>query len=201
MDYELTDDNAFKITYEATTDQATVINLTHHSFFNLAGGGTINDHELYLNADFYTPTNETLIPTGEIRPVVDTPMDFRRPTAIGLRVNDDYTSLKHGGGYDHNWVLNKAWPGELSLAATLHDPESGRVMKILTDQPGIQFYGGNFFQGEGPGRNGTAVGYREALALETQHFPDSPNQPHFPSTTLRPGETYRHVCLYLFTTQ
>lgn len=200
MTYELTDDNEFKVTHRAVTDKKTVINLTHHSFFNLhgAGNGTINDHVLMLNADKFTPVDDVLIPTGEQLPVDGTPMDFRNPTPIGNRVNDDYQQLKYGRGYDHNWILNRKTPKGLELAATVYEPESGRFMEVYTTEPGIQFYGGNFFDGE-VGKNNKRYEYRASLALETQHFPDSPNHPDFPSTVLSPGEEYEHICIYKVT--
>lgn len=200
MTYELTDDNEFKITHTATTDKKTVLNLTHHSFFNLhgAGNGTINDHELMLNADKFTPVNEVLIPTGEQLVVDGTPMDFQKPALIGDRVNTDYEQLKFGHGYDHNWVLKRKTAHDLELAATVYEPKSGRLLEVWTTEPGIQFYGGNFFDGSMIGKGGKNYGFRASLALETQHFPDSPNHPGFPSTELLPGETYHHVCVYKF---
>lgn len=200
MTYELTDDNEFVVTHRAVTDKKTVINLTHHSFFNLhgAGNGTINDHVLMLNADKFTPVDDVLIPTGEQLPVEGTPMDFRNPTPIGNRVNDDYQQLKYGRGYDHNWILSRKTPKELELAATVYEPESGRFMEVYTTEPGIQFYGGNFFDGE-VGKNNKKYEHRASLALETQHFPDSPNHPDFPSTVLSPGEEYEHICIYKVT--
>jgi aldose 1-epimerase len=203
MTYKLTDDNEFYIEYEATTDKATVVNLTHHSYFNLAGAGapTINDHILMLNADFYTPVNETLIPTGAIDSVGGTPMDFRTPVVIGDRVNDTtFQQIKFGMGYDHNWVLNQVVPGTQVLAAKVTEPVSGRVMEIFTTEPAIQFYGGNFMTGK-TGKGGKVYPHRAAFCLETQHYPDSPNQPGFPTTVLRPGEKYSHICIYKFSTE
>ncbi len=203
MTYKLTDNNEFYIEYEATTDKATVINLTHHSYFNLAGdaAGSINDHILMLNADFYTPVDQTLIPTGEILQVEGTPMDFRTPVTIGDRVNDtSFVQIQYGLGYDHNWVLNKSLPGTLELAATVKDPKSGRKMEVLTTEPAIQFYGGNFMKGD-TGKGGRVYPHRGAFCLETQHYPDSPNKPQFPTTTLRPGETYSHICIYKFSAE
>lgn len=198
MTYELTDDNEFKITHTATTDKKTVLNLTHHSFFNLhgAGNGMINDHELMINADKFTPVNEVLIPTGVQLAVAGTPMDFQKPAPIGERVNADYEQLKFGHGYDHNWILKRKTDHDLELAATVYEPQSGRLLEVWTTEPGIQFYGGNFFDGSMIGKGGKAYNFRASLALETQHFPDSPNQPSFPSTVLMPGETYNHVCVY-----
>lgn len=200
MTYQLTDKNEFIITHEATTDKKTIINLTHHSFFNLhgAGNGTINDHELMLCADKFTPVDKVLIPTGELASVDNTPMDFRKATPIGKRVNDDYQQLAYGHGYDHNWVLNRKTANELELAATVYEPASGRYMEVWTTEPGIQFYGGNFFDGSMVGKQGKHYNHRASLALETQHFPDSPNQPSFPSTVLMPGEQYKHICVYKF---
>ncbi len=200
MVYSLTNENELKVTYEATTDKATVLNLTHHSFFNLhgAGNGTINDHILYLNADYFTPTDSGLIPTGEIVAVAGTPMDFTSPTEIGLRVDTDFEALNLGNGYDHNFVLNQTEPKQLILAATVLEPVSGRYMEVTTDEPGIQFYGGNFLNGTAIGKGGKNYEFRGAFCLETQHFPDSPNKPNFPSTVLNPGDTYTHTCIYKF---
>lgn len=200
MTYALTSDNSFKITYRATTDKPTVVNLSHHGFFNLKGeaAGTINDHLLTINADAITPVDSVLIPTGELMPVEGTPFDFRTATAIGDRVNEEHPQLKCGNGYDHNWVLNRSTADDVELAATVYEPVSGRVMEVFTNQPGIQFYGGNFFDGNGIGKNGATFKYREALALETQKFPDAPNQPQFPSVRLNPGEEYYNVCVYKF---
>lgn len=203
MVYELTPKNEFKITYQATTDKPTVINLSHHGFFNLKGegNGTINDHILTINASNITPVDSVLIPTGEFMSVEGTPFDFRQGVAIGERVNTDNQQLKNGGGYDHNWVLDRNTTNDIELAATLYEPVSGRVMEVWTDQPGIQFYGGNFLDGRVIGKYGKAHNYREAVALETQKFPDSPNQPNFPSTRLNPGETYSQTCIYKFYTK
>ncbi|MDX5419359.1 MAG: galactose mutarotase [Hymenobacteraceae bacterium] len=199
MIYTLTDDNEFKVTYVAETDQSTVINLTHHSFFNLhgAGNGDINDHVLMINADAYTPVDNTLIPTGEIEKVDGTPMDFRNPTEIGKRVDENFEQLKFGKGYDHNWVLKESSSTE-NLAATVWEPVSGRFMEVYTTEPGLQFYGGNFLDGKDKGKGGKPYTFRSALCLETQHFPDSPNQPGFPSTVLNPGEKYQHTAIYKF---
>lgn len=200
MTYSLTADNAFKIEYSATTDKSTFVNLSNHSFFNLKGegNGTINDHLLTINADSITPIDEVMIPTGELMSVDGTPFDFRHAQLIGQRVNEENEQLKNGSGYDHNWVLNKQMPGAIELAASVYEPQSGRLLEVYTDQPGLQFYGGNFFDGTGNGKYGATYNYREAFALETQKFPDSPNQPNFPSTLLKPGETYHHVCIYKF---
>ena len=200
MTYALTPDNEFKITYRATTDKPTVVNLSHHGFFNLKGecAGTINDHLLTINADYITPVDSVLIPTGELMPVAGTPFDFNQPTAIGDRVNNDNEQLRCGNGYDHNWVLRRSTDNDVELAATVYEPTSGRVMEVYTNQPGLQFYGGNFFDGNGIGKCGDTFKYREAIALETQKFPDGPNQPQFPSVRLNPDEEYYHVCIYKF---
>lgn len=200
MTYQLTDDNEFIITHNATTDKKTVLNLTHHSFFNLhgEGNGTINDHVLMINANLYTPVDSVLIPNGELADVEGTPMDFRTPTEIGSRVGEEFEQLKFGGGYDHNWVLNRNTEKDVELAASVYDPASGRYMEVLTTEPGIQFYGGNFFDGKVTGKSGKTYDYRASIALETQHFPDSPNQPNFPTTVMNPGEEYHHICIYKF---
>ena len=196
--YTLTDGDALAFDYQATTDRATPVNLTQHTYFNLAGpGGDILGHRLTLNAGAFTPVDSTLIPTGEIRPVDGTPFDFRQPHAIGERIGADSEQLRFGGGYDHNWVLDRRGDG-LVPAARLADPASGRVMEILTTEPGLQFYSGNFLDGSLTGSGGQTYAYRSGLALETQHFPDSPNQPGFPSTVLRPGETYQSRTVYRF---
>jgi aldose 1-epimerase len=201
MVYELTDNNEFKITYEATTDVTTLCNLTHHSFFNLkgAGNGTINDHILYINADYYTPVDETLIPTGLIESVENTPFDFRTPVVIGkgLKVGDN-AQLGFGNGYDHNFVLNKYDKQSVILAASVYEPKNGRFMEVYTDQPGLQFYGGNFLNSSDFGKRNKPYEFRSAFCLETQGFPDAPNNGDFPSIILRPGEIYTHTCIYSF---
>ncbi len=199
--YTLTDDNELKWQAEATTDAPTIVNMVHHTYWNLSGDPTtsINDHVLTLNARHFLPTNAGLIPTGEIAPVTGTPMDFTQPTVIGERVEADFEPLKFGGGYDHCWVLEK---GEgVRLAARVKDPKSGRVMELFTDQPAVQFYGANFLDGSLTGKNGVAYTGRTAFCLETEGFPDAPNQPSFPSCVLRPGETYRHVMIHKFSAE
>lgn len=200
MTYTLTQDNEFRVDYLAETDKDTHVNLSHHSFFNLKGegNGTVNDHILYINASRTTPVDEVLIPTGEIADVTGTPFDFREPKAIGRDINAEDGQLKNGAGYDHNWVLDRKTENEVELAASVYEPESGRYMEVWTDQPAMQFYGGNFFDGSTFGKYGRRLNYRESIALETQKYPDSPNQPHFPSTLLSPGEKYTHTCIYRF---
>lgn len=197
--FTLTDADELLINYLATTDRPTIVNLTNHSYFDLAGSDSdsILGHEIMINADRFTPVNADLIPTGEIRPVDGTPMDFRRMTTIGSRIDDDDDQLRLGNGYDHNWVLNRSGE-EPTLAAKVHEPISGRVLEVLTTEPGVQFYTGNFLDGSFFGKAGRPYGRRSGFCLETQHFPDSPNQPNFPSTILRPGETYRSTTIYRF---
>lgn len=200
--YWLEADATLRIEYEATTDRPTPVNLTNHSYFNLRGEGSgdILGHVLTLHASRTTPVNAGLIPTGQIVPVKGTPFDFTTPHAIGDRVNAPDEQLKFGGGYDHNWVLDHP-PGESGLAATVYDPVSGRVMEVWTIEPGLQFYCGNFLDGSNVGKSGRPYAYRNGFCLETQHFPDSPNQPSFPSTILRPGQTYRTATSYKFRTR
>ena len=200
MIYTLTPENEFRVDYVAQTDKATHVNISHHSFFNLKGegNGTINDHVLYINASKTTPVDAVLIPTGEIADVTGTPFDFREPKAIGQDVNVENEQLKNGAGYDHNWVLDRKTASDLELAASVYEPASGRYMEVWTDQPALQFYGGNFFDGTTTGKYGKTLNYRESIALETQKYPDTPHHAHFPSTLLNPGEQYTHVCVYKF---
>lgn len=195
--YTLTSNGEMKIEYEATTDKPTVCNLTNHTYFNLNGGGTINNHLLQINADEYTPVDSTLIPLGELAPVKGTPFDFTTPTAIGARVDEDNEQLKYGLGYDHNFVV-KGEANTLRQAAKVTGDLSGITMEIFSTEPGIQFYGGNFMKGTKPMKRGTKDEYRTAFCLEPQHFPNSPNVPSYPSTTLRPGEVYKTVSVYKF---
>jgi aldose 1-epimerase len=198
MTYSLTENNEFKITYKATTDKTTVVNLSHHSFFNLRGegNGTVENHVLTLHASHITDVNPALIPTGNLMPVENTPFDFRTPHAIGERINDRHEQLRFGSGYDHNWALDAKSIDQ--PAAIVYEPESGRELLVFTDQPGIQFYSGNHFYGTAEGKYGKRHNRRESFALETQKFPDSPNQPGFPTTVLHPGETYQQTCIYKF---
>jgi aldose 1-epimerase len=200
--YSVTSNNELKIDYSASTDKATVVNLTHHSYFNLAGAGNgpVLDHELFIDAARFTPVDSGLIPTGELRSVVGTPMDFTTQTAIGARINDSYEQLQKGGGYDHNWVLNKPF-GSQGLAARAYEKTSGRVMEVLTTEPGLQFYSGNFLNGTNVGKGGVKYQHRSGFCLETQHYPDSPNKPDFPTTVLEPGNNYTSTTIYRFSTK
>jgi aldose 1-epimerase len=201
--YTLNDDDELIFDYHAVTDEATPVNLTQHSYFNLAGhdAGDILDHVVMIDAGYFTPVDSTLIPTGELRPVEGTPFDFTEPTAIGARIDADNRQIGYGPGYDHNFVLRREGPAEEpQLAARVTEPTSGRVMEVLTTEPGLQFYTGNFLDGTLTGKGGVVYEHRTGFAMETQHFPDSPNQPDFPSTILRPGEEYTSRTIYRFTT-
>jgi aldose 1-epimerase len=202
VQYQLNNNDELKIEYWAETDKPTPVNLTHHSFFNLhgAGNGLVNDHIMQINAAYYTPVDAGLIPTGEIAPVQGTPMDFRTPTAIGKRVDSDFEQLKHGMGYDHNWILSQKESG-LNFAAKVLEPKSGRTLEVYTNEPAIQFYGGNFLDGSDTGKAGKVYEFRSAFCLETQHYPDSPNQDNFPSTILEPGDEYYSICVYKFSVE
>jgi aldose 1-epimerase len=197
--YKLTEDNGFEIEYYATTDKTTLCNLTNHSYFNLSGEGsdTILDHVTYINSKAFTITDEGLIPTGELVPLKGTPLDFSVPTIIGERIDTDYEPLNYGHGYDHNYVIDKKSDG-VELAATAISPITGIQMDVLTDQPGVQLYTGNWMDGREIGLTGKAYKHRSAFCFETQKFPDAPNKPNFPSIELKPGETYRHTCIYKF---
>lgn len=199
--YVLTDANELKIDYKATTDKDTVLNLSNHSYFDLSGQahGDITHHVVTINADRFTPVDETLIPTGELRNVQGTPFDFRKPKEIVARIDDKNQQLEYGKGYDHNFVLNRTGTGP-TFAARVRDPNSGRVLEVLTTQPGLQFYTGNSLDGTVKGDGGVVYGRRSGLCLETQHFPDSPNKPKFPSTELRPGQRYHEITIFKFST-
>jgi aldose 1-epimerase len=199
--YTLTDDDALQLEYRATTDRDTVVNLTQHSYFNLRGqgDGDILQHRVQINADSFTPVDSTLIPTGELEAVAGTPFDFRAPAAIGARIEASDDQLRLGHGYDHNWVVHgTSAAGTLAVDATVYEPESGRVLEVLSDQPGLQFYTGNFLDGNLHGKVGRVYPHRAAFCMEPQHYPDSPNHPGFPSTVLKPGETYRSHIEYRF---
>ena len=198
--YSLTDNNELKIDYLAETDQKTIINLTNHAYYNLngQGSGTIHNHVLKINADNYTPVDSTLIPTGKIEPVANTPFDFRRSAPIGARIDDKHDQLKYGKGYDHNFVLNEANDGGLNLAASVYGDQTGILMEVFTQEPGLQFYTGNFMRSDNTMKDGKKDDFRTAFCLETQHFPDSPNHPEFPSTVLEPGKLYKTTTVYKF---
>lgn len=200
--YTLTENNALKIQFTARTDKPTVVNLTHHGYFNLAGQGSgdILGHIVYINANQTTPVDSGLIPTGDFADVTGTPFDFRKPTAIGARINDPDRVLQYGPGYDHNWVINKP-AGEFGLMARVTDPKSGRVMEVYSDQPGLQFYAGNFLDGTFAGKGGAVYKIHDAFCMEPQHYPDSPNKPNFPSVELDPGQTYHATLVYKFSTE
>jgi len=200
--YTLTEDNALKLEYTAKTDRPTVVNLTHHSYFNLAGqgNGDILSHVVYINADQTTPVDAGLITTGEFADVTGTPFDFRKPTTIGARINDPDKILQYGPGYDHNWVINKA-PGAFGLQARVVEPTSGRVLEVWSDEPGLQFYAGNFLDGTLTGKNGKVYQRHYGFCMEPQHYPDSPNHPNFPSVELKPGQLYHNIIEYKFSVQ
>jgi aldose 1-epimerase len=198
--YTLTEDNALRLEYTAVTDQDTVVNLTQHTYFNLRGHGDVLGHLLRINADQFTPVDDTLIPTGELRSVAGTPFDFREPLAIGSRIGVNDEQLRFGRGYDHSWVIHST-PGETSISATVTEPETGRVLEVESTEPAVQFYSGNFLDGTIAGKHGQIYGRRAALCLEPQHFPDSPNHPEFPSTLLKPGQIYKNTIVYRFSTQ
>ena len=195
--YTLTADNAIQLEYTATTDRDTIVNLTQHSYFNLAGQGDILGHEVYLNSSKFTPVDDTLITTGELKPVDGTPFDFRTPTTIGARIGQDDEQLKFGKGYDHNWVIDHPM-GEMGLDARVTEPNSGRVMEVWSTEPGLQFYSGNFLDGTIVGKGGQMYQFRNAFAMEPQHYPDSPNHENFPSVVLHPGEIYHNLISYRF---
>jgi aldose 1-epimerase len=195
--YSLTADNGLRLDLTATTDKSTILNLTQHSYFNLAGKGDVLGHQVQIEADRFTPVDSSLIPTGELRPVAGTPFDFRLATAIGLRIEQDDEQLLLGHGYDHNFILNHPM-GRLDVVARVSEPVSGRVLEVLTTQPGVQLYTGNSLDGKIKGKGGQVYHKRSGFCLEAQHFPDSPNQPKFPSVMLKPGEVYRHTVIFRF---
>ncbi len=200
--YTLTNRNELKLVFRAKTDKATVVNLTHHSYFNLAGQGRgdILGHVVTIHANKFTPVDKVLIPTGKIATVKGTPFDFRKPTPIGARINGSDEQLKLGKGYDHNWVADKL-PGHLGLVAKVEEPKTGRVMEVISTEPGVQFYSGNFLDGTLTGKGGKVYNFRDGFCFEPQHFPDSPNRKNFPSTVLKPGQTYKNTIIYRFSTE
>lgn len=198
--YSLTADNGLRLDYTATTDKATLCNLTQHSYFNLAGKGDVLNHLVFINSDKFTPVDNTLIPTGELKPVAGTPFDFRTATAVGARINADDEQIKFGSGYDHNWVVNKPL-GKLGLVARVTEPTTGRAMEVWSTEPGVQFYTGNFLDGSITGKGGWVYQPRNGLCFEPQHYPDSPNHPQFPSAELKPGQTYQNTIIYKFSVQ
>ncbi len=197
--YTLTNDNALRLDFTATTDKDTICNLTHHSYFNFHGTGDVLNYLVQINADKFTPIDATMIPTGELRPVAGTPFDFRKPSPIGAHIESSDEQIQFAKGFDHNWVFNKP-PGQLASAARVWDKTSGRSMEVLTTEPGMQFYAGNFLDGSIIGKRGQAYHRRHAFCMEPQHFPDSPNHPHFPSVELKPGQTYQNTIIYKFST-
>jgi aldose 1-epimerase len=196
--YTLTEDNTLHVEFTASTDKATVVNLTHHPYFNLAGKGTVLDHLLYIDAEKTTPVDSGLIPTGDLKDVQATPFDFRKPMTVGSRIDTDDQQLRYGRGYDHNWVINKS-PGVLGLMARISEPTSGRILEIWSTEPGIQFYSANFLDGSLTGKGGWVYQRHAGMAMECQHFPDSPNHPRFPTTELKPGQTFKSTIIYKFT--
>jgi aldose 1-epimerase len=197
--YTLTDENALRLDYTATTDKETVLNLTQHSYFNLRGYGDVLNHRIQINANRFTPVDDTLIPTGESKPVAGTPFDFLKPRPIGARIGEADEQLGFGKGYDHNWIVNRIAGASLATLATVFEPETGRVLEVLSTEPGLQFYSGNLLERSIIGKAHTVYGPHSGFCLEPQHFPDSPNQPQFPSTVLKPGQIYRNTIVYRFT--